>query len=96
MDWKSKYYKEGNTPQTDIFTPCNPKQNPKRCYCFVLLESDEQILKFIGKCKGPNHVKEEKQSGESCSIKYQDLLQIDSNQDSVAMAEGRTCCWKKR
>lgn len=43
-------------------------------FYFVLLESDE-ILKFIWKYQGPriiNHVKEEKQSGKSCSLQYQD------------------------
>ena len=54
MDRKSKYCKEGNSLQIDVQIQCKSNQKPNRyCFCFVVLESDELILKFIWKCKGP-------------------------------------------
>lgn len=36
-----------------------------------------------------SHIKEEKQGGKSYSIKYLDLLQKESNQDDMVLAEER-------
>lgn len=69
-------------------------QRPNRCcFCLAALESDELILKFVQKCKGPritSHAKEENQGENSCSAKYQDLLQSYSNQGPKALAERET------
>ena len=88
------YCIEGNSPQIDIKIQCEPNQKSNRCYfCFALLETDELILEFIWKCKGPrltSYVKEERQGENSFSIKYKDLLQIYGSQDGVVLVAGET------
>ena len=49
--WRTQYYKDVGSPQSNLWTQCNPNQKSQQV--FFLLELDKMTLKCIEKCKRP-------------------------------------------
>ena len=87
LDWKNQYCENDYTTQSNLQSQCNPYQITKGIFHRITAKHFTICMETQMTLNSQSNLEREKQSWRKQAPWFQDLLDSDSNQDSVVLGE---------